>query len=180
MGKKKTLCFCSTKEAKSKLILNAIFENIIFFVLIFLGAVLISFSNTPLAFLYVAFAVLMLVFVLRKYLCTGCEYYGKWCHCGWGKLSAVFFKKNSGNAKVGGILGWATWGIIMVLPIISFARNIFGLENSDKFLSELIIFIPFFSLVVANLLLYYRNCLECEMKDKCGLSGVKLMKRLKS
>ena len=85
----------------------------------FLGMYPLSFGGLPfVSILYVLFALIMMVFVLRKYLCTNCYYYDKWCHCGWGKLSSVMFKKGSGNQELGGKLAGFSWGTLMGLPII--------------------------------------------------------------
>jgi len=171
-------CFLSSKEEKSRAIVNAVFENLLFSAILFLGAFLISFYSTKYAFLYIAFSFVMLVFVLRKHLCTNCDYFGKWCHCGWGKLSSfLHYKKNSGNKTLGGIMAMITWGIIMGLPIIVFARHFFGIENAEEFLSETAFFIPFLILVMANLLLHYKNCLGCTMKKNCALSFVAMLKK---
>jgi predicted outer membrane lipoprotein len=46
--------------------------------------------------------VLLIVFqvLLKKHICTGCYYYGKWCHVGCGKLSAALFKPDIGNFQL--------------------------------------------------------------------------------
>ncbi len=45
--------------------------------------------------------VLVIQILLKKHNCSGCYYYGKWCHLGWGKIAAVLFEPDSGNSKVG-------------------------------------------------------------------------------
>jgi len=170
----KCSCLCSGKEEKKRAIANALFENLLFSVIIFLGALMISFYSTKYAFLYVVFNFVMLVFVLRKHLCTNCDSFGEWCHCGWGKLAKFLgYKKNSGNKTIGGILAIVTWVVIMGLPIIVFARNFFGIENAEEFLFEAAFFISFLGLVIANLVLHYKNCWGCSMRKKgCWLSFV--------
>ena len=51
----------------------------------------------------VAWAVLVLAVqvLLKKHNCSGCYYYGKACHLGWGKLSALLFEQDSGDMKTG-------------------------------------------------------------------------------
>ena len=82
-----------------------IFENVLIVLLIifgFLGMLPLTINGLPIvSIVYVLFAVIMLIFVLRKHLCTNCYYYGKWCHSGWGKLASLMFKKNSGSWKFG-------------------------------------------------------------------------------
>jgi hypothetical protein len=96
--KKQDLYEDDIEEAKKS---YAVLENILFLVLIalgFMGMCSIGIGGIPIvSILYALFALIMLIFVLRKHLCTGCYYYDKWCHCGWGKLSSAMYKKDSGN-----------------------------------------------------------------------------------
>jgi len=39
--------------------------------------------------------------LLKKHNCSGCYYYGKTCHLGWGHLSAWWFPPDSGDPAVG-------------------------------------------------------------------------------
>ena len=153
----------------------AIFENVLFFVFIalgFLGMYPLSVSGIPfVSILYALFAVIMLVFVLRKHLCTHCYYYDKWCHCGWGKLSSVMFKKESGNQKLGGKLAGFTWGILMGLPILGMITVI--VMGKTSLTEELVFLIPFIVLVVVNGILHIKDCKECKMRFICPGSGAK-------
>jgi len=67
------------EEAKKSYV---IFENVLFIVLIalgFLGMYPLGVNGVPIvSILYALFVLIMLVFVLRKHLCTGCYYYDKW------------------------------------------------------------------------------------------------------
>lgn len=153
----------------------AIFENILFLVLIvlgFLGMYPISVCGIPfVSILYALFAVIMLVFVLRKKLCTNCYYYDKWCHCGWGKLSSTIYKKDSGNTELGGKLAGLTWGILMGLPIIGMIAVVIMGKASLK--DELIFLIPFIVLVVINGIIHIKDCKKCKMRFICLGSGAK-------
>jgi len=53
--------------------------------------------------LTIAWAAIVLVIqiLLKKHNCSGCYYYGKACHLGWGKLSAALFPQDSGDPKTG-------------------------------------------------------------------------------
>ena len=55
----------------------------------------------PVATIFWAFVVLAVQILLKKHNCSGCYYYGKNCHLGWGRLSVWWFKQDSGNAKTG-------------------------------------------------------------------------------
>jgi len=72
---------------------SAVIGNLAMLLWITLGTIACWFFSPLIAGIYLAFAVLMVFIVLRKLVCTNCCYYGKWCSIGWGKLSAVFFKK---------------------------------------------------------------------------------------
>jgi hypothetical protein len=75
---------------------------ILYFGIGFLGMLSLQIASFPIvSFAYGLFLVLMLVFVLRKHLCTNCYYYGKMCSTGWGLLFALLFKKGSGNYMLG-------------------------------------------------------------------------------
>src|SRR5450759_3893107 len=62
-----------------------------------LGTAACYFFNPIAALVFLAVALLLVFVVLRKLVCTNCYYYDKWCATGWGKLSALMFKK--GNMK---------------------------------------------------------------------------------
>jgi hypothetical protein len=160
------------EEAKKS---YAVLENILFLVLLtlgFMGMYPLGISGIPLvSILYALFALIMLTFVLRKHLCTGCYYYDKWCHCGWGKLSSAMYKKDSGNQKWGGILASLTWGIIMVLPIIGMILVVaFG---KVRLTQALIYFIPFLILVGINGIMHKIDCEKCKMRFLCPGSAAK-------
>ena len=84
----------------------------------FLGMFSLQIYGFPIVSIaYASFLVIMLLFVLRKHLCTNCYYYGKLCSTGWGKL-ALMFKKNSGNYEFGVKLAGITWMLATLIPII--------------------------------------------------------------
>ena len=160
------------EEAKKS---YAIFENIMFLLLIilgFLGMYPIKVIGIPfVSILYLLFVVIMLIFILRKHLCTYCYYYDKWCHCGWGKLSSLLFKKDSGNQKLGGILAGLTWGILMGLPIIVMITII--IIDKTSLINKLIFLIPFVILVLINAVLHIKDCKKCKMRFICSGSAAK-------
>jgi len=153
----------------------AIFENILFIVTIafgFLGMYPFKISGLPIvSILYVLFLIIMLGFTLRKHLCTRCYYYGKWCHCGWGKLSAAMYKKDSGNYELGGKLALPTWGILMGLPIIGMILAV--ILGKTSLSEELIYFVPFIILVTINGIMHKKDCTACKMRSICPGSAAK-------
>jgi hypothetical protein len=109
--------------------------------------------------------VIMLIFVLRKHLCTNCYYYGKWCHSGWGKLASLMFKKNSGSWKFGIKLARFTWAVLMILPIIGMIVVIITSKAYlEKELSLLTIFLILGSYQFS---LHIRDCSKCKMRAAC-------------
>ncbi len=159
------------KEAYSKK--NIVLENSLIILNILLG----SFGMAPvkwmsvpvLSILYFLFIVYMLTFALRKHLCTQCWYYGKNCHCGWGKLALTFYDKGVGNRKLGGILAGITWSVLMVLPLI-----VMGYLLYTRFSLPLLgLFLAFILVTVINNIFHVKDCRECKMKFICPGSAAK-------
>jgi len=152
-----------------------LFENFIILVIVilaFFGMYPLGIRGIPvISISYAVFTVLMLVFVLRKHLCTRCYYYNKWCHCGWGKLASLFYKKDTGNYELGGKLALFTWGIIMGFPMIVMIAIIF--MEKAALVDEHIFFIPFVILVAINGILHVKDCKECKMRLICPGSAAK-------
>lgn len=152
-----------------------IFENVFVALQVTLGAIILypmQFYNIPIATIgYVLFALIMLVFVLRKHLCTKCYYYGKTCHCGWGKLASKLYKKDSGNYKLGGIFAGITWGLLMLLPIIG--ALYLQIAKITCICNWWPAYSGFFVIVILNLFLHKKDCKECKMRYICPGSAAK-------
>lgn len=151
-------------------------ENTLILGLLISGTLLLEplhFSGWPLLSIgYAGMAGVMLVFVLRKHLCTHCWYYGKNCHCGWGKLSAILFKQHSGNYKLGGRLGGMTWGSIMIVPLLGFTVGV--IVNTIRFSENWISLVIFIGFVIINGGLHKKSCDSCKMRCICpGSAGKK-------
>lgn len=54
----------------------------------------------PVATLTWAVVVLLIQTLLKKHVCSGCYYYGKRCHLGWGKLAACMVPVDSGSYQL--------------------------------------------------------------------------------
>jgi hypothetical protein len=79
------------KEGLEKYSLSCVVgQNIfllVYFGIGFIGMLPLRIHGFPiLSILYAFFLATMLLFVLRKHLCTHCYYYGKRCNTGWGEL----------------------------------------------------------------------------------------------
>jgi len=94
-------------------LIYAIGQNLflaVYFAIAFIGMYSLQVANLPVfSITYIILIGIMLIFVLRRHLCTHCFYYGKVCNTGWGKLASWLFKKNSGNYELGGKLAGITW-----------------------------------------------------------------------
>lgn len=147
---------------------RVIWQNLfflIYFTIAFIGMSFLQINNIPIAsIIYVAFIGIMLIFVLRKHLCTHCFYYGKICNTGWGKLAACLFKKNSGNYKLGGKLASVTWMLAMFLPIIGMVAALILNWFSVTIALLLVVFII---LSVVNFSIHKKSCEECKMRFIC-------------
>jgi hypothetical protein len=59
----------------------------------------LQWNGWPIAVIFWCAIVIIIQVLLKKHNCSGCYYYGKKCHLGWGKLSACMFGQDSGNPK---------------------------------------------------------------------------------
>ncbi|MBP8933659.1 MAG: hypothetical protein KBG67_04440 [Candidatus Atribacteria bacterium] len=97
-------------------------SNFVMLLWIALGTIACWFLYPLMAWIYLAFAIIMVFVVLRNLICTNCYYYDKWCCTGWGKLSALFFKKGDTqkfNSSYGLKLAPLTYGLLTLVPLIS-------------------------------------------------------------
>lgn len=67
------------------------------------GALLwpVQMGGWPVAAIGWASFVLIVQLLLKKHFCSGCCYYGKSCHLGWGRISSALCARDSGNPKAG-------------------------------------------------------------------------------
>ena len=134
-----------------------------------LGMLPLRFAGIPIISLtYAFFLALMLIFVLRKHLCTNCYYYGKICHVGWSKL-ALMFKKNSGDRELGFKLANITWFLATIFPIAGILTVLF----ISRSIETLVLFLIFIMLTPINFWIHKRVCKTCKERDKCKLSMAK-------
>ncbi len=137
---------------------------LIYFGIGFAGMIPLRIRGIPaVSLLYAIFLLVMLVFVLRKHLCTNCYYYGKMCSTGWGKLSALLFDKNSGNYTLGLKLATITWGLATLLPILGISAAL--LINFS--VTNLILLFLFLILTPLNFLIHRQSCRKCKMRLIC-------------
>ena len=84
--------------------------------------------------------------------------------------SKLGYAKNSGNKALGTKLAGATWGTLMMVPIVAM---IVGFVINGISLFSGIVFGVFVVLVVVNFGSHVKDCKECKMRFVCGMSAAK-------
>ena len=147
--------------------------NLMMSLWIAMGTIACWFLYPLVAWIYLAFAIIMVGVVLRKLVCTNCYYYDKWCATGWGKLAALFFKK--GNVEefdksVGIKLAPLTYGLLSLVAIICIVISIVQEFTVPKVVVLiLLLLVSFYSGSIGR----RRACANCRMKSVCPGSAVK-------
>jgi len=140
-----------------------------------LGTIACWFLTPTGAWVFLAFALIMVGVVLRKLVCTNCYYYDKWCSTGWGKLAALMFSKGDEDkfsTSLGQKLAPITYGILTVVPIIFLVTALF---DTDRLLIQkilvlvLLIAVSFYSSTSDR----KKSCADCRMRPYCPGSAVK-------
>ena len=152
---------------------NIILGNFLMLLWIALGTISCWFLHPLVTWLYLASAIIMVFVVLRKLVCTDCYYYDKWCCMGWGKLSALFFKKGKVE-KFSNTLGLKlaplTYGLLSLIPIILIVISLFQEFSLFKIIVLiLLLLISFYSGVIGR----KKSCAKCKMRLTCPGSAVK-------
>ncbi len=139
---------------------------ICYFILGFLGMYPVQVYKIPiLSLLLLLWIIVVLVFMLRKHLCTNCYYYNKLCHLGWGKISGHLFAKNSGNYNFGGKLAGITWMFVLTFfPIIGIGFVVIWKWFSFYYT---VIFFSFIVMSALNFFIQKKSCEKCKMRFIC-------------
>ena len=125
-------------------------------VLIF-GILLIN--SLHLSIFYLILNILLLIFI-RMEFCTRCEYYGKICGFGGGKITACFFKKKkSGFTNINALIFLISWVVMWLYPPVM--ATVTGKTNTF-WLGMFVL-----SIVLFNILHMVNSCKVCKMKDQC-------------
>lgn len=147
--------------------------NFLMILWISLGTIACWFFYPLTAWIYLAFAVIMVGIVLRKLLCTNCYYYNKWCCMGWGKLSALLFKKGDikqFNISIGQKLAPLTYGLLTIIPLIFIVISSFQEFSISKIVVLIfLLLISFYSGAISR----KKTCAKCKMRLICKGCAVK-------
>jgi len=138
-----------------------------------LGTISCWFLHPVVAWIYLVVAIIMVFVILRKLVCTNCYYYDKWCSIGWGKLSALFFKKGDiedFSSSIGLKIAPITYGLLTLIPLILIIISFFkGFLISKLIVLILLLVISFWSGTVSR----KKTCALCKMRIICPGSAVK-------
>jgi len=152
---------------------SIILSNLTMILWITLGTIACWFFYPLVAWIYLAFAIIMVGVVLRKLVCTNCYYYDKWCGTGWGKLAALLFKKGSiekFDTSIGIKLAPLTYGLLTLIPLIFIVISIVqGLTAPKVVVLLLLLLVSFYSGFISR----KKACINCKMKLFCPGCAVK-------
>jgi len=153
--------------------LGILLGNFVMLLWIALGTIACWFLYPLVAWIYLAFAIIMVFAVLRKLVCTNCYYYDKWCCTGWGKLSALFFKKGDikkFSSSYGLKLAPLAYGLLTLIPLISVVISLTqGFTIPKIVVLILLLLISFYSGTINR----KKTCAKCKMRLICPGSAVK-------
>ena len=150
-----------------------ILGNIVMIFWIALGTIACSYLYLPVAWLYFAFAVTMVFIVLRKFVCTNCYYFDKWCCMGWGKISCLFFDEGSiedFHKSTGIKLAPVIYGLLTIIPAVMIIISLI-LEFT---VLKLVVLVLLLSVsVYSGAISRKKSCSNCKMKLICPGSASK-------
>ncbi len=113
--------------------------------------------------------VVVIQILLKKHNCSGCYYYDKLCHLGWGKISSAMFEQNSGNLQTGIKLSLF---YIIPPPLIFLTSLVFAIIKNPTW-DYWMILILFTILNVISFPIRKKGCSLCTMRKVCIGSAVK-------
>ena len=126
-------------------------------------------SGFPVLTLLWAVLVVVIQTALKKHNCSGCYYYDKMCHLGWGKLSSFLFKQNSGDPETGKKLSLF---YIISPPFILISALVYGFYTGVS-LSYWIGLSLYLLLNIISFPVRKNGCSRCAMREVCPGSAVK-------
>ena len=150
-----------------------IFGNIMMLLWFALGTIACWYFYSLVAWIYLAFALIMVYIVLRKLVCINCYYYDKWCALGWGKLSAKLFKKGKIEDFKGSIgikFAPLTYGLLTIIPLVLIIVSIVQVFSWYKIgVLIILLLVSLYSGGISR----KTTCSQCKMRLICPGSAVK-------
>ena len=149
------------------------FGNLLMILWIALGTIACWYLSPLAAWIYLGFAIITVYIVLRKLVCANCYYYDKLCYIGWGKISALFFKKGDiekFDSSIGIKLAPVTYSLLTLVPLVLIVISIFQQFSINKIIVfSLLLLISFYSGGISR----KKACKNCKMKLICPGCAVK-------
>jgi hypothetical protein len=148
-------------------------SNLLVIIWFILGAFACWFFYPILGIVYLIAAFVLVYVVLRKLVCVNCYYYDKWCGIGFGKLSAIMFKKGKIEAfptSTGMKIAPTTYGLLVIVPLILLIVSIiqdFSWYKTIVFILLLLVSVYIFGIGRKKYL-----CSQCKMNIVCPGSAV--------
>lgn len=130
----------------------------------------VAFAGWPVATIGWGLYVLVLQVLLKKHVCSGCYYYGKSCHLGWGRVAARLFAQDSGNPKIGMALAVPMY--LLPTPVVLIAGVIIGVLLPVGTIHWVVLAV-FVALNVVSFPLRAKSCGQCKMRAVCPGSAAK-------
>ena len=125
-------------------------------------------QGLPAATVLWAAIVTVVQILLKKHNCSGCYYYGKQCHLGWGTLSARLFGCDSGSSRTGMRLSLF---YILSPPVMAAAAILVGIFMQVTVWHWVLLGI-YIALNALTFPLRIRGCGQCAMRNVCPGSAV--------
>lgn len=148
-------------------------ENLLYLVIWLLAGYLLwpvwILFSLPLLTIIWAALVVVAQFLLKRHNCSGCYYYDKLCHLGWGKVSSAMFKQDSGNPKTGIKLSLF---YIAPPPLIFLTSLTFAIIKNPIWIYWFILAL-FIILNVVAFPIRKKGCSLCVMRKACSGSTAK-------
>jgi len=148
-------------------------ENLVLAIWILLGSILISQISLITGLAYMIFALVMILVVMRKLVCTHCFYYGEKCHVGWGKISSALFEKGEieefsscAGQKVAPLL----YGLLAIIPVIF---GIISMVSAFSILKCVLFILMVGAILYSSIFARRKSCAKCKMKIVCAGSAAK-------
>ncbi len=123
-----------------------------------------SYNKIPIVACIYLISLIIIQILLKKYNCTNCYYYDKWCHLGWGKLTSLFFKENSGNQELGIKLAIS---YIVQLPVILIASIVAGFLYEFNLMNIILLIIFVIINILQGFVFRKKGCKVCKARFIC-------------
>jgi len=151
-------------------------SNLFVIIWLTLGALACWYFYSLFGLVYLIASFVLVYVVLRKLVCVNCYYYDKWCAIGFGKFSAIMFKKGRIEAfptSIGMKLAPAIYGLLIIVPLVLLLLSIIEGFSWCKFVVfVLLLLVSVYNFGIGRRIL----CSQCKMNIICPGSMVKKKK----